>query len=116
VQEVLQLLSDSAHINEKGGPGGYTPLHTAVFRGQVKVVQNLLEHGADVSVKTSSGDSPLHLVFILPRMAGREAIIRFLLLNGADMSVKNKKWEYAAASSSFPGLCRGTQAAARPWR
>jgi len=54
------------------------------------VAQILLEHGADVSVKTSSGDSVLHLVFVKRQMAGWEAIVRSLLLNGADVSSRDK--------------------------
>jgi hypothetical protein len=90
VQDVLQLLSGGANIEERGRNGVYSPLHVAVCMGQVQVVQNLLEHGADVSVKTSSGDSVLHLVFVKERVAGREAIIRSLLLKGADVCAKNK--------------------------
>ena len=89
VQDVLQLLSGGANIEERGRNGVYSPLHVAVYMGRAEVVQILLEHGADVLVKTSGGDSPLHLAFILPRMAGREAIIRALLLKGADASAKN---------------------------
>ncbi|KAJ1464091.1 ankyrin repeat-containing domain protein, partial [Baffinella frigidus] len=84
------LLSGGANINERGRNGVYSPLHVAVFMGRAQVVQVLLEHGADVLGKTSGGeDAPLHLAFILPRMAGRDAIIRALLLKGADVSAKN---------------------------
>jgi ankyrin repeat protein len=89
VQDVLQLLSIGANIEERGRNGVYSPLHVAVFMGRAEVVQVLLEHGADVLAKTSGGDAPLHLAFILPRMAGRDAIIRALLLKGADVSAKN---------------------------
>ena len=90
VQEVLQFLSDGANIDEKGGPGGWTPLHTAVFRGRAAVVQILLEHGAAVSLKDDRGDSPLHLACSGKRMTGREAILRSLLLKGADVHGKDR--------------------------
>ncbi|KAJ1480310.1 ankyrin repeat-containing domain protein, partial [Baffinella frigidus] len=83
------LLSSGANIEERGRNGVYSPLHVAVFMGRAQVVEILLEHGADVLAKTSGGDAPLHLAFILPRMAGRDAIIRTLLLKGADVSAKN---------------------------
>jgi ankyrin repeat protein len=91
VQDVRQLLLGGANIEERGRNGVYSPLHVAVFMGRTEVVQILLEHGADVLAKThgGGGDSPLHLVFSLPRMAGREAIIRSLLRKGADASAKN---------------------------
>ena len=87
---VLQLLSGGANIEERGRNGFYSPLHIAVYTGRAEVVQVLLEHGADVSAKTSLGDSVLHLVFVKERVAGREAIIRSLLLNGVDVCAKNK--------------------------
>jgi ankyrin repeat protein len=91
VQDVRQLLLGGAKIEERGRNGVYSPLQIAVLKGHSWVVQILLEHGADVLAKThgGGGDSPLHLVFSLPRMAGREAIIRSLLRNVADVSAKN---------------------------
>jgi ankyrin repeat protein len=103
VKDVLQLLSGGANIEDRGRNGGYTPLHVAVFMGHAEVVQILLEHGSDVLVKTNGGDSPLHLVFILPRMAGREAIIRSLLLKGADASVKNNNGRTPLHQAVFQG-------------
>jgi len=89
-QEVLQLLSDGANINAKCGQSGSTPLHTAVFYGRAKVVQTLLNHGADVSLTDKQGDSPLHLACSGARKTGREAIIRSLLQKGADIHDKDK--------------------------
>ena len=103
VQDVLQLLSIGANIEERGRNGVYSPLHVAVFMGRTEVVQILLEHGADVLAKTSGGDSPLHLAFILPRMAGREAIIRALLLKGADASAKNSTGRTPLHQAVFQG-------------
>jgi len=90
VQEVLQFLSDGANIDEKSGAGGYTPLQIAVFRGRADVVQVLLEHGADASVKTSSGDSVLHIACSGARKTGRGAILRSLLQEGANVQDTDK--------------------------
>jgi ankyrin repeat protein len=89
VTGVRQLLSGGANIEERGRNGFYSPLHIAVYMGRAEVVQVLLERGADVLVETSGGDALLHLAFILPWMAGCEAIIRSLLLKGADVSARN---------------------------
>jgi hypothetical protein len=103
VQDVLQLLSGGANIEKRGRNGVYSPLHVAVYMGRAEVVQVLLEHGADVLGKTSGGDAPLHLAFILPRMAGREAIIRSLLLKGADASAKNSTGRTPLHQAVFQG-------------
>ena len=103
VQDVRQLLLGGANIEERGRNGVYSPLHVAVFMGRTEVVQILLEHGADVLAKTSGGDAPLHLAFILPRMAGREAIIRALLLKGADVSAKNSTGRTPLHQAVFQG-------------
>jgi hypothetical protein len=91
VQDVLQLLSGGANIEERGRNGVYSPLHVAVFMGRAQVVEILLERGADVLGKTSGGDSPLHLACYGKRMAGRKAIIGQLLLHGADVSDRNNE-------------------------
>lgn len=39
---------------------GKTPLHTAILSKQFKVVDMLLQYGADVTVTDDAGDTPLH--------------------------------------------------------
>jgi ankyrin repeat protein len=38
---------------------GFTPLHGAAQNGQLEMVQLLLEHGADPSMRDTAGRSPL---------------------------------------------------------
>ena len=39
---------------------GKTPLHTAILAKQFSIVEMLLEHNADVSLKDDAGDTVLH--------------------------------------------------------
>lgn len=39
---------------------GKTPLHTAILSKQFKIVDRLLECGADVTIKDDAGDTALH--------------------------------------------------------
>ena len=121
VKDVRRLLLGGANIEERGHNGAYSPLHVAVLMGHTWVVQILLEHGADVLGKTSGGDSPLHLVFSLPQMVGRETMIRALLLKGADVSAKNSTGRTPLHHAVFQGgsieavkllLCHGADISA----
>jgi ankyrin repeat protein len=46
---------------ERDGQGGWTPLHLAVAAGRPDVVSELVAAGADVTVRTEGGRTPLHV-------------------------------------------------------
>ena len=59
--EVLKYLLDlagNANVNCRAGFGRYTPLHLAASNGYGKCVQELLEHGADISCVDRYGRTP----------------------------------------------------------
>jgi ankyrin repeat protein len=112
VKDVLQLLSIGANINERGfitrihntsgESKGYTPLHSAVYNKHVEVVQILLEHGADVLLKTtlehlgrirvpfvSYGHSALYIACAAFESTAQEAIMMALLKHGADVDAED---------------------------
>jgi len=66
---------------------GYTLLHKAILDGDSKTALLLLEHGADVNVRTrEENDHPLHMAITnkLPK------VVDGLCKRGVDMSVQNK--------------------------
>ena len=43
----------------------FAPIHLATTNGSTQVIDILLSHGADINIKTSSGDTSLHLAAAL---------------------------------------------------
>lgn len=58
---VRLLLARGAAVDGRGSPAGHTPLHEAAYNGDLALVRLLLEHGADRSVQTAEGDTPLDI-------------------------------------------------------
>src|SRR5690242_4187081 len=67
-QEILALLSTKDKI-------GWSLLHWAAFCGHERIVQRLLEKGADVARKDRSGQTVLSWA----AMKGHEAVVKLLL-------------------------------------
>ena len=56
--EALELIDQGADVNAAQGDGT-TPLHWAVYKIDVPLVDKLLEHGANAAVVNRFGSSPL---------------------------------------------------------
>ena len=57
---------------------GFAPLHEAVIRGKIDVVENFVSNGANVDAKNEYGETSLHLS-VLNKNVG---ITEFLIANG----------------------------------
>ncbi|NEK57363.1 ankyrin repeat domain-containing protein [Geodermatophilus sabuli] len=57
VQASPRLLTSTV---ERGGDGGWTPLHLAVAEGRTDVVRLLVDAGADLAARTDHDRTPLH--------------------------------------------------------
>jgi ankyrin repeat protein len=77
-----------------------TPLHSAVARGDMKSVQLLLEHGADVNATQQNGFTPLHSA----ALNGDREIINLLLARGADQSAKSEDGKAAKDMAKDPSI------------
>lgn len=73
--------------------GGYyeTPLHYAVFHGNLEITEYLIEKGADVNARNRNSDTPLHLA----AMNGNVDIAKILLKHNADVNAKNNEGKTA---------------------
>jgi len=83
----IMLLARGAQVDAKDAEGE-APIHHACRNRSLPAVQLLLQHGADANVVTSSGSTPLHLLFeFLCQGIFYEAehlsILRELLAHGA---------------------------------
>jgi ankyrin repeat protein len=81
----LKMLDSGADLEAKEPGVGASPLHYAVMKGTLVVVNQLLARGADVNSRTKSGTTPLHTAALYNRYEVAEA----LLARGADVNAKS---------------------------
>jgi cytohesin len=78
---VEALLAAGADVNAAADAGlRWTPLHEAAFAGHARVMQALLQAGADREARDVGGRTPLHAAV----MANQIGTVRALLSAGAD--------------------------------
>lgn len=80
-----------------GGKGG--PLYMACKSGNTDLVKLLIEKGADISLKTSSGCYPVHIAASI----GGLDIIKILIGNNSPFSLKNDRGETPLDIAKFFG-------------
>ena len=94
IQKVKEILSqDNSSINELNEEG-LSPLHIAVIKANIKLINLLLSNGADANIISEKmKQTPLHLAY-MNQNSMTEEIIKELLKHNADekiCDVKNKK-------------------------
>jgi ankyrin repeat protein len=72
----------------------WSPLHAAAFSLNQKRVRLLLARGANVGIKDSDGNTPLHWA-ARSQSDQAHAMVALLLASGADVSARNNKGETA---------------------
>jgi len=102
---VKRLLENGMDVNVPSwGPKshGMTPLHAAAKGGHLKVMDTLLEHGADIDAKTKGacGWTPLHIA----AKESRKVVIKFLLGNGAFLADDINDTRFNPPLHYCPGL------------
>jgi len=84
--EVKRLVIDcGANPNGQSTVEGGTPLHTAADRGYLRIVEFLLEHGANPNMKNNYGSTPLHYA----AMYGYPEVVELLLEHGANPNIQS---------------------------
>ena len=103
-QTYAQLVELGANIND-GDLHGSTALHHAVAGKELKLIEWLLENGADANVADDAGKTPLILAV---EAGGRSELYKPLLKAGADPTLGdsdgNTPLHFAAAQTSSPLL------------
>ena len=85
IEDVKSIIEkDRTKLYEKD-KWGYTLLHDAVVQGQFKILEYLVQQGADVNTSNLEKYTPLHD----SANKGRLGLVRFLLEKGADANVKD---------------------------
>ncbi|KAJ4783667.1 Ankyrin domain protein [Rhynchospora pubera] len=102
---VKRLLDEGVDVNVAAwGPKfqGVTPLHLAAQGGYLKVMDELLERGADIDARTKGacGWTPLH---IAAKERNKEAI-KFLIENGAFLPPHMEDHRFNPPLHYCPGL------------
>jgi len=81
------LIQAHANINACDGVKRCTPLHMAARRGSVEVAAALLDAGAAIEAKDTSGDTPLRRAV----NCGKGAVVELLIARGADVQSIGRK-------------------------
>jgi ankyrin repeat protein len=84
--KTLSLIENGANLNALSGPSRSTPLKLATAHGDLRVMEALLDAGADVDRRDDA--TGLTALFFAAQ-AGNGNAARILILHGADVSAKN---------------------------
>jgi len=84
ITQVKSLIKANPAIINSIDNKGFTPLHIAITKNQIKIVEYLITAGANVNIKNKNGLSPLFTA--LDR--GKNKIAILLIENGADIYIK----------------------------
>ena len=104
-----QLIARGAAVNKHG----WTPLHYAATKGNIGIMQLLLDKDAFIDTESPNRSTPLMMA---AQYSGNEQAVKFLLQQGADPWVKNQLGLTAldfARQGGNPGIIQAIQAAQR---
>lgn len=85
LEAVRQHIEAGTDINEKDPLSGSTPLITAITFDKKDIAQNLIDAGADLSIKNNDGSTALHVAAFFCKVEA----VQMLLDAGADKTLKN---------------------------
>jgi ankyrin repeat protein len=87
LEEAITLLQAEPHLLHARTGLGETPLHYLTVENQLRAVQLLADHGAEVNTVNKCGGTPLSEAASL----GHVALVSYLLSHGATLSVSGQE-------------------------
>jgi ankyrin repeat protein len=99
VEAGFVIRKPSPDSNEVPEYEGFTPLHMAVFTGNMEAAKTLLATGADASPKFAAGATPIELA----AAAGRLDMVKLLFEHGADFTSPNGEQRCALRAAVVGG-------------
>jgi serine/threonine-protein phosphatase 6 regulatory ankyrin repeat subunit B len=96
LKKVNDLLARGADPNALDSEGISVLAHAAA-RGNLQILQALVEHGADVRARDRNGDTPLLSAVTYPLLD--VAVVKFLVEHGADLNAENHGWNVLRGAS-----------------
>ncbi|KAK7408038.1 hypothetical protein QQX98_009811 [Neonectria punicea] len=101
VKQLLDYTSDDTSLLSETDGDGRQPLHLACLRGHKDTAELLLQRGADIEAKQSSGATPLDEAC----WKGHKHVVEFLLSSGADTQViDNDGWSPIRSATEYERL------------
>ena len=93
-EAALTLIKGGANVNLGGGIFG-SPMHLAIVRLKISIIQNLIDKQADLNKQDSDGNTPLHLIMNIFSKNPEKCkhVLELLYFNGADVNCLNSdRW------------------------
>lgn len=101
IEKVKEFLESPNLTPNSRDQNGYTPIHAAAEYAHLDLLKYLIDHGGDVNVKDSDGDTPLHA-------CEQVSVAEKLVELGANLDAKNDEdqtpLEKAEEDADFPEL------------
>lgn len=85
LEAVQQHIKAGTNLDKKDAMSGSTPLITAASFGKEKIAKELIDAGADLSLKNNDGATALHTASFFCRVE----VVQLLLDSGADKMARN---------------------------
>ena len=84
---VLTLIKDSPKLVDERDENQYTPLHWAVAKGPIELVEALIKAGADLEAKDYQEKTPLHVA----ALSGTKEVVGILIKAGAKKEARDNQ-------------------------
>ena len=98
-----QAISQGANVNVRLGENGETPLHLAAEKGDTRMIDFLVSHGADMNARTNPNIAPIFYAELtgsainngswtplhIAAIEGKKEAVDLLLKKGADINAKS---------------------------